>query len=116
MLISTLDVTSKVKKGDNVIALEQRGTESISTLYGDRRVPKMVYIHVAGASLSGTQTVEAPIDLFAGDILDIAAETGAVLRVWRGAGDPAWEAPPPEEDEGREVKVAAKSGRRGRHE
>ena len=90
MLISNLDLKAKCPKGTDILTQEARGTRTVYTMTGDRKEPKMEYVYVTGSSMSGIQTLPAPVDLYPGDILDVDAGLGVVFRVWRGDGDPVW--------------------------
>jgi hypothetical protein len=113
MLISTLDIKAKCPKGTDILTQEPRGTRTVSTLYGDRKEPKMEYVYVTGSSMSGIQTLPAPVDLYPGDILDVDAGLGVVFRVWRGDGEPAWvNEEMVERETGKTEKATAKGGKK----
>src|SRR3990167_990025 len=83
MLLIDATLILNVKAGTNLAEMKVTGYKTVQTQHGSKQEPIAAYAFVIGGNFN-KPNVPAPIDLVAGDEIQINAKNGAVMLVERG--------------------------------
>lgn len=90
MLVTSGTIKTACKAGANVCEMQEVGTHKVQYASGERVEPLYAPKYLAGESFGSHSEIPAPINLHAGDVLEVEAKDGIPLRVVRG-GEVVWE-------------------------
>ena len=83
MLLIDATLIKNIKKGSNLAEQYAARYETVSTSKGTERRPVFAYTYITGGNFVGHATVSAPVDLLAGDAIQVDQSSGQVVYVTR---------------------------------